>query len=158
MPVKRRTTPDPNELQIIGESFVETDDNAKMFGAAASELKKKLMDVLEKFGDPDEDGHQWMTLPAPVESRTTASNGKRREETVTGFQRQKRKSRYIDAEKAEAWAKKHKVWDQVSEEVTTREVVEDALWRLVFEKQFTEDEINDLYGENVTFALVRVTE
>lgn len=157
MPVKRKPQPEPDDLSVIGQAFIETDDTAKLFSHKAGELKKRIMLTLEK-GEPDEDGHIWVDLPAPIASRTVASNGKVREETVIGFKREKRKSRYVDAELVEAWAKKNKVWDQITEEVTVRSIVEDALWALVFEGKATEEEINELYGENVTFALTRVTE
>lgn len=156
MAVKRRKQAEPEDLQVLGKAFIETDDTAKLFGSKAGELKKKLMTILES-GDPDEDGHVWAEV-SPIESRTVASNGKVREETVVGFKREKRKSRFLDAEKVEAWAKKNKVWEEVTEEVTVREIQEDALWRLVFEGKATDEEINDLYAENVTYALTRVTE
>lgn len=159
MPVKRKPSPQTQDLEVLGRSFIETDDTAKLFGSKASELKKRIMSTLEQQGDPDENGHVWgEPFAEPILSRTTASNGKVREETVVALKRQKSKSRYVDAEKVEAWAKKHKIWDEVTEEVTIRSVVEDALWKLVFDGRFTEEEINDLYGENVTFSLVRVTE
>lgn len=158
MPVKRKTKEAPEDLQVLGRAFIETDDTAKMFSNKAGKLKGSLMKILEA-GEPDEDGHVWSDLLAePILSRTTASNGKVREETVVGFKREKRKTKFIDPERAEAWAKKHKIWDKVTEEVTIRTIQEDALWALVFAGRFTEEEINDLYGENVTYALTRVTE
>jgi hypothetical protein len=158
MAVKRRQKLTSEDLNVLGRAFIETDDTAKMFGNRAGKLKADLMKILEA-GQPDEDGHVWSDpLDEPVLSRTTASNGKVREETVVGFKREKRKSRYVDSEKVEAWAKKHKVWDEVTEEVVTREVVEDKLWLLVMEGRFSEEEIEDLYAENVTYALTRVVE
>lgn len=156
---KKKSTLNADELLAVAKAFVETDDNTKMFGAQADGLKKRLMVMIEEGADPpDEFGHQWVELPVPLSSFTTSGKGERREETVTGFQRQKRATRYIDAEKAEAWLKKHKLWEECTEEIVVREISEEALWLLVMEERFSKEEIDALYGENVTYALIRVKE
>jgi hypothetical protein len=154
MPVKRKT----NEVQVVAKSFVDTDDTAKLFAGQAGKLKARLMLLVQQLGDLDENGHQTLELPEHIVSRTTSGKGESREEIVIGFKREKHKSRFIDPEKAEAWLKKNKLWKECTEEVVVHEIQEDKLWKLVFDGRFSEDEINALYGENVSFALVRVKE
>lgn len=157
MPVKRKRTVKLDQLQVVAQSFVETDDNTKMFGAQADALKKRLMLMIEEGADPpDEFGHQYVELPEPVTSYTTSGKGERREEVVTGFQRMRRRTTFIDAERAEAWLKKHKLWDECTEEVTVREISEERLWALVFDQRYSKEEIDALYGESITYALNRV--
>lgn len=159
MAVKRRKQLDADDVQMLARGFVETDDNAKMFGGQASKLKAALLATIGEQADPpDEDGHQWLELPEPIQSHTTTGKGERREETVTGFQRQKRSTRFLDHEKAEAWLKKHKLWQECTTTVTVHEIDEQALWLLVMDEKFSREDIDALYGENVTYALVRVTE
>lgn len=157
--VKRKKKADITELAAIADQFVQTDDNAKMFGAHAAKLKAALMAQVEACADePDEAGHLYVELPAPIVSVTTSGKGERREEIVTGFKREKRAPRSLDPELAEAWLKKHKLWDKVVEEVVTYEINEQALWQLVFDGKVERSEIDALMVEHVTYALVRITE
>lgn len=157
--VKRKRKIDPAVLEVTADQFVQSDDNAKMFGAHAAILKGQLMEQIVAMADaPDEAGHQYVELSVPIKSITTSGKGVRREEMVTGFKRERRAPRSLDTAAAEAWLKKHKFWNQVVEEIVTYEINEQALWQLVFDGKVERTEIDALMVENESFALVRVTE
>lgn len=157
--VKRRKKIDPAVLEAVADQFVVTDDNAKMFGAHAAILKGQLMETIVAIADaPDEAGHLYVELSTPIKSITTSGKGVRREEMVTGFKRERRAPRSLDTAAAEAWLKKHKLWDQVVEKTVVYEINEQALWQLVFDGKVERAEIDALMVEHESFALVRVTE
>jgi hypothetical protein len=158
MPIKRKNpTPGPDDLQVIGQAFVEADDTAKLFSGRADELKVRLKDFAEKHGDKDDNGHSWITLKTPVVSKTMY-RGKVKETVVIGFKREKRSTPYLDPEKAEAWLRERGFYDECVTVTEVRELDETKLWLLVMDKKATDEEVQALYSANVTYALNRVTE
>ena len=153
--VKRRNNPE--DIQVIGKAFVEADDSAKLFSGRAEAMKARLKEMAEQIGDKNEDGHSFLMFPEPVVSRTIV-RGNPVETTVVGVKREKRTTRFLDEERAAAWLKKHKLWEECTETVTITNVVEDKLWLLVMDDRVSEDDINALYDDNISYALVRVTE
>jgi hypothetical protein len=145
MPLQRRSAKvvAPESLETLVAHFVECRETAKRFSDEAEKTKKVLMKIVEKNGQLGEEGHIVLDLPHPVAG-------------FTALQRQKRKTRFLDAEAAMEWLKKKKLYDEVVEIIEVEEIPEDKLYALVFEKRAKREDIDALYTENVTYAFVPV--
>lgn len=122
--------------------------------AAVEKQMKKLSDQLKAsievhgYDETGENGavHQVYDLPDAF--------GK-----ITGLKREKRVTQSFNDEKAEGFFRAKKLWIPVDKGgvVETIEVVDqDAVLRLAFEQAITERDLNSLYDENITWALVTV--
>jgi hypothetical protein len=91
--VVRKRLPSRNTLDEI--AFVETADQWSFvksehaeLGKRLGSLRNRLVDMVEQFGEQDDDGHVWLNLPKLV--------GK-----LKGFKWESRKSRNLDEDAAE---------------------------------------------------------
>jgi len=129
--------------------FLNFDNMASKFAAQANEVKVLLRDtVLPETGLTDEDGNSWIMFeddPIPDPS------GKGE---VTGIKRQRRVSKTLNTDKAEAFLRRKKLWDECTETVTQVVINEDAILARAFDKTITEEELQSLYEVKENFAFL----
>ena len=103
------------------------------------ELRVKLFEVVEEQGEEDDKGNIILELPEEVEGYLSVV-------------KQRRVTRKINEFKAEEIITQHGLEDILYK--TIRVVDEDALMAALYEDVLTEEEIDEMYPENVVWALV----
>ena len=103
------------------------------------ELRVKLFEVVEEQGEEDDKGNIILELPEEVEGYLSVI-------------KQRRVTRKINEFKAEEIITQHGLEDTLYK--TIRVVDEDALMAALYEDVLTEEEIDEMYPQNVVWALV----
>lgn len=95
-------------------------------------LKQQLIEAVVR-GGYEHDGHLWLDLPEPVDGIVQLKWERRQPRPV------------LNEERALAFLARKKLLDEVAPEVTVRELDEDKLVAVAFDKRITEVELNRLY-------------
>ena len=103
------------------------------------ELRVKLFELVEEQGEEDDKGNIILELPEEVEGYLSVI-------------KQRRVTRKINEFKAEEIITQHGLEDTLYK--TIRVVDEDALMAALYEDVLTEEEIDEMYPQNVVWALV----
>jgi hypothetical protein len=74
--VRKRKTP-PTTVTTWLHEWKQANDMAKTFTARKNELRDRLMEVVESFGETDADGHVWFDLPEAVDGFTRIKRERR---------------------------------------------------------------------------------
>lgn len=106
-------------------------------------LKDKLKKQLHSSGYADSDGHLHIDFDEPVDG-------------LAGLLLQKRSSKPLDEEVAEDILKEHKLLKECKKEVTQEVFDEDAILAAHFKEELTDEEMEEMFPENVTWALYGV--
>jgi hypothetical protein len=113
--------------------------------------RDRYRDILKSWvmedGREDENGHRYLDFEEPlvIEGKAWA-----------GIQAQRRISTSIDLDATEELAKTHGIYDAVFPIREIREFDEDALYRANQQGIVSDEELDGLLTENVTFAIVPV--
>jgi hypothetical protein len=102
-------------------------------------LRALLFENLDEIGEEDDKGNVVIELPEEVEGYSSVV-------------KQRRVSRKIDEALAEEIIIKHGLEDVLYK--TIRVVDEDALMAALYEDVLTEEEVDDMYPQSITWALV----
>lgn len=103
------------------------------------ELREKLFEVLDASGETDDKGNLIVELPQDVEG-------------ISSLIKQKRVTRKVDELVAEEIITEKGMEDTLYK--TVRMVDEDALMAALYNDELTEDEIDRMYPQKITWALV----
>lgn len=106
--------------------------------AAQKKVRDSLMETIENAGYTDSDGHWWIDLPEEVDG-------------TTAIKREKRSSRSLDEDAAEEVLTSLGLEDCFK---TVRVVDEDAVWAALYEEKINDADIEAIFPEKVTWALV----
>jgi hypothetical protein len=106
-------------------------------------LRDEISTFVDAHGETDEKGSKFWDLPEPVEV-----NGQK----FTSVKRERRTSIGLDVDAVETLANKKGLTDRVFKEVTTTVLDQDELYVLQQEGLITEDELDALFTESVSFA------
>jgi uncharacterized Ntn-hydrolase superfamily protein len=101
-------------------------------------IRDSLMETIENAGYTDDQGHWWIDLPEDVDG-------------TSAIKREKRSSRSLDEQAAE------EVLTGLGLEEcfkTVRVVDEDAVWAALYEEKINDADIEAIFPEKVTWALV----
>lgn len=132
--------PTPEEsLQQRVRAFVRLRNTVKALTEQQEVLKKGLADDVERLGDVDEDGSQWLNLPAEVEG-------------FAALKRELRVSRTLDMEEAERILHEKGLYDECVVMVPT--VDEDAVMTALVQEKLTGEDIEAMYIRKETYAFV----
>ena len=101
-------------------------------------MRDKLFAKIDELGEADTEGHIILDLPEEIDG-------------VIGFKKQRRVSRKINEEKAEEIIEAKNLGDQLYK--TIRVIDEDALMAALYSDQLTEEEIDEMYPQQITWAL-----
>jgi len=100
----RRTT--SIDIRVAVRQWLLADDAVTNFSVQKEEHRKMILDHLEKEGEPDDGGSQWLRFyDDPIEGR------------VKAIKREKRTHRAINMEAAEEYLRAHNLWEQCIETI-----------------------------------------
>jgi hypothetical protein len=102
-------------------------------------LRTELFEVLDANGEADDKGNILIELPEEVDG-------------FTAIMKQRRVTRKIDEDKAEEIIVAHGMEETLYK--TIRVVDEDALMAALYNEELTETEIDEMYPQNIVWALV----
>jgi hypothetical protein len=102
-------------------------------------LRALLFENLDEIGEEDDKGNVVIELPEEVEG-------------YSAVVKQRRVSRKIDEARAEEIIAEHELEDVLYK--TIRVVDEDALMAALYEDVLTEEEVDEMYPQSITWALV----
>lgn len=132
MRVVKREQADQAYLERLAEEYKRSKETLTMVEKRTNDMKKELSVAVEKFGDPDDKGHIWLTVGDLV------------------LKREKRVSRSFDTASAENWAKSEGIWDDVKEVIEV--LSEDKLLGLAWDNKELEETIMAFYIEKESWA------
>jgi hypothetical protein len=131
-------TPEETLIQRV-RAFVRLKNTVKALTEEQNKLRDGLAAVVESAGDEDEDGSQWLNLPAEVEG-------------FASLKRERRVSRSLDMDAAERILKEKNLYEECITHVPA--VDEDAVMTALAQDKLTEDDINQMYPAKITYAFV----
>ncbi len=134
------------DLRRMVIDWLGLDNTASQFQSRADELKVLMRDdLLVAQGEEDSDGHYWYTFDDAIEDPSGKAD-------VTGLKREHRKSKTLNAERAEAFLRKRGLWDECTETVVV--ISEDAILAKAFDKVISDKDLNSLYDVKESYAFV----
>lgn len=101
--------------------------------------KKPLNDILEQYGEVDPNGHRTLPVDPPVHG-------------IDALVRQRKVQNLVDETKAEAIARAMGIYDRLFKPVMTLD--EDAVMVALEEGLLTQDQVDAMYPQKVTHALM----
>lgn len=114
-------------------------------GEQEEKLKKRLKNQLQESGYTDSEGHLRIDFDEPIDG-------------LDGIVNRKRVTKNLDEEAAERILKKHKLLKSCKKKITTEVFDEDAILAAHYEEEIDDEEMKELFPENVTWALYPVEE
>lgn len=129
---QEQETADQAYLERLAEEYKRSKETLTMVEKRTNDMKKELSVAVEKFGDPDDKGHLWLTVGDMV------------------LKREKRVSRSFDATSAELWAKEKGLWEDVKDVIEV--MSEDKLLGLAWNNKELEETIMTFYVEKESWA------
>ena len=130
---------DADALEVQAKEYAFLKKQVEYLEKQQKELREKLFSKIEELGEVDDKGN----LVLPFEKEV---------EGFVGVMKQRRVSRKIDEGVAEQM-----IYDKGLEEELykmVRVVDEDALMAALYEGKLTEEEIDEMYPQNIVWALV----
>lgn len=128
---------DPFETQVANYKMLK--DEIDRLTKEQKKIREYLLETVEKAGYEDDLGNFWIELDEPIGG-------------VATLKRERRVSRSLDEEAAETILKNADLWAQCTKTVVV--VDEDAVMQCLFDDDLTEDDIDAIYPQKVTWALV----
>lgn len=120
------------ELERLAQMYKDTKAMAEKTMARADEIKKELIEKVQKEGYTDEKGHQWLDAGS------------------FQLKRERRASVSFNESEAEAWARDTNKWDEVKE---VREFVsEDKFLAVVWDNPELKEELDKFYTTRESYA------
>lgn len=133
-----RSVEDKSELDYLIAEYIHLRDEEKGIAARKKNLRDQLMALVERDGEFDSNGNQFIELPPGSE--------------VEVVQRQRRTSRSTDIEEAHRILADKGMEEQAFVMVPTLD--EEFVWKQVFEGRITDDELDEIFPVKETYALV----
>jgi RNase H-fold protein (predicted Holliday junction resolvase) len=130
---------DENDLIARTKKYAFLKSQLDYFEKEQKALRALLFENLDEIGEEDDKGNVVIELPEEVEGYSSVV-------------KQRRVSRKIDEALAEEIITKHGLEDVLYK--TIRVVDEDALMAALYEDVLTEEEVDDMYPQSITWALV----
>jgi hypothetical protein len=115
----------------------QIDDLTKM----QNEIKTRLVEAVEKYGDTDDKGHIWYDVPDAVDG-------------YKGMQRQRRVSQKLDIDAALKLLDGTPLADRCLKMVPSLD--EDEVMACMYEGLLTEEDVDTMYPKTVTWAFIPV--
>ena len=135
---KVEPTPEETLMQRV-RAFLRIKMTVKSLTEEGDKIKKDLSALVEEQGDTDEDGSQWLNLPAEVDD-------------IASLKRERRVSRSLNLERAIALLEGKGLADRVV--IQTPGIDEEELMACVYEDLLTADEVDGMYDTKITYAFI----
>jgi hypothetical protein len=130
---------DENSLISRTKKYAFLKSQLDYFEKEQKALRALLFEDLDEIGEEDDKGNVIIELPEEVEGYSSVV-------------KQRRVSRKIDEARAEEIITEHELEDVLYK--TIRVVDEDALMAALYEDVLTEEEVDEMYPQSITWALV----
>ena len=130
---------DADDFVANAKQYSFTKQQLEYWEKQQKELKAKLFEKLDETGEPDSSGNIVIELDEDIDG-------------AVAVVKQRRVSRKIDEALAEEIITKHGLEDVLYK--TIRVVDEDALMAALYEDVLTEEEVDEMYPQSITWALV----
>jgi hypothetical protein len=130
---------DDNGFSAQAKQYSFVKQQLEYWETQQKELKAKLFEQLDAVGEPDSSGNIVIELPEEIDG-------------AVAVVKQRRVSRKINEERAFELIDQKGLRDQL---IVTKEVVdEDALMAALYSDDLTEEEIEEMYPQQIIWALV----
>lgn len=129
---------DPNNVTSQAKEYIYIKNQLDYLTEKSKVLRNQLFEHLDQEGEYDSKGNILIEFDADIEG-------------VTAIKKERRVSRKVDEEVAEAIIAEKGLEDKLYK--TIRVIDEDALMAALYSDDLTEDEIDRMYPEIVTWAL-----
>lgn len=141
--VSRPSKPKPSPHSIADRllQWVKIRDEMKFMKNRQDQLRDQLMSVVEVEGEPDEKGSLWLDLPEPVEH-----DGK----TYSQLKRERRVGTVFLEDEAEKLLEEKGLLAEAQKTIVVLD--HDEVYRLHQEGKISDEEIDAMFKENVTYA------
>jgi hypothetical protein len=130
---------DENDITVQAKEYAFTKQQLEYWEKQQKDLKAKLFERLDAEGEPDSKGNIVIELPEEVDGFVAVT-------------KQRRVSRKINEEAADTIIAEKGLEDTLYK--TIRVIDEDALMAALYSDELTEAEIDEMYPENIVWALV----
>jgi hypothetical protein len=130
---------DENSLIAQAKQYAFFKSQADYIDKQQKELKTKLFEAIDTNGEIDSKGNIILELPEEVDG-------------FVSITKQRRVTRKVDELKAEEIIESKGLQDSLYK--TIRVIDEDALMAALYNDELTEEEIEEMYPQNVVWALV----
>ena len=137
---KDNTTLTASGLVRLVTDFVSAKRTKADIDKRFNSLKTRLSEYVDENGDADENGHLWVELPA--------------NSPISSLKREKRVQRILDEDAAEALLKKKRIYKDCTTTITVLD--EEKILAAHYQGKISEEELDTLYSENVTWAFKAV--
>lgn len=135
-PEDPRITPDDFESQAKEYAFLKK--QADFFDKQMKALREKLFEHLDAAGEVDSKGHIFAEFSSPIEG-------------YVSIQKTRRVKRVVNEEAAHEIIEAKGLQDELFK--TIQVIDEDALMAALFSDKITEEELDEIYPEQVSWAL-----
>jgi hypothetical protein len=132
---------DPSSILYLVREYAGVRSQSELIRARETELKKRLATIVEEYGEEDEKGHLWLVLP---EATGGWQSLKRERRVRTGLDEDKAERILAAAGLTERCYKMEPVLDQ------------DEIMAALYEGLLTEQQVDEMYPQTVSFAFVPV--
>lgn len=129
---------DPESLEAQVSEYAKVKASMEILESRQKELREKLFEALDTEGDVDDKGNIQLNLPKEIDG-------------IMRLEKQRRTTRKLDEETAEAITAEAGIEDEVYE--MKRVLNEDALMAAFYEGKLTESQLDEMFPTTVTWAL-----
>jgi hypothetical protein len=129
---------DPDSLESQIREYVKAKSVIEIMDSRTKMLRDKLFARMEEEGQEDANGNLQLFLPDVIEG-------------VTRLEKQRRASRKLNEARAEEIANELGIYDDLFEMKPVLQ--EDSLMAAFYEGKLTEDQLDEMFPVNVTWAL-----
>ena len=136
-PAEPRTASE-DDLLSQAKEYSFSKKQIEYFEAKAKTLRDKLFAQIDELGETDTDGHIILDLPEEIDG-------------IKSFKKQRRVQRKVNEAKCEEIIEAKNLGDELYK--TIRVIDEDKLMAALYSDHLTEEEVEEMYPQQVTWAL-----
>lgn len=135
-----KRAPQPvDDVNAAAREYVLIADEIAKMEKRKKALRDSLMQVIEKAGYEDDLGHMWIDLDEDIAG-------------ISALQRQRRVSRGVDMDSATEILTGLELFDECTKVVHV--IDEDAIYKALFDEKLTDADVDTIFPQSVTWALV----
>lgn len=129
---------DPDDINSQISEYAKIKASIDIMDTRAKELREKIFEALDQDGYEDDKGNIQLDLDSPIDG-------------ITRLEKQRRTTRKLNEPKAEMIIEELGISDDVYE--LKKVLNEDALMAAFYEDKISEDQLDEMFPVNVTWAL-----
>ena len=137
--ITNESAPDLDPIRREVQQYVTLKDEAEAITERVNTIKKRLTSYIEDLGEPNEKGSIVLT----VDDERTGTRS---------IVKQRRVSKQFDEDKANAILQSKGVFETCTKTITVLD--QDAVMAAYYEGKLTDDDIDTMFPEKVTWAIV----